>query len=115
MTDTFPEKFVTGVINHINDDHRAEMLDLARGLAGCNWAEEAEILHADPRGINLLLRTAGHEERLRVPFDPPLAQPNQFRPALITLIGQARARLGLPNVVADAEPGRSSTPTNEST
>jgi len=95
MPDTFPEKFVAGVVNHINEDHRAEMLDLARGLAGCAWAEEAEILHADPHGIDLLLRGAGREERMRVPFDPPIERPNQFRPALISLITQARASLGI--------------------
>lgn len=92
--DQFPEKFVTGIVSHINEDHRGEMLDLAHGLAGQYWASDAELLHADPRGLDLLLRTAGREERLRLPFDAQLEQPNQFRPTLIALI--ARARQALP-------------------
>jgi putative heme iron utilization protein len=94
MADTFPEKFVAGVVAHINEDHGDEMLDLARGLAGQRWAERAELLHADPRGIDLLLRGAGREERLRVAFETPLERPNEFRPALIMLIGRARQQLG---------------------
>lgn len=93
MTVAFPAKFVTGVVNHINEDHRREMLDLAHGLAGQHWAGDAELLHADPGGIDLLLRTAGREEQLRVVFDPPLERPDQFRPTLIALIARARANL----------------------
>lgn len=97
MIETFPEKFVSGVVAHINADHRTEMRDLAHGLAGQTWAEDVELLHADPRGIDLLLRTEHREERLRIAFDTPLERPNQFRPALITLIGRARTNLGLPD------------------
>lgn len=93
MIDTFPEKFVAGIVAHINEDHRREMLDLARGLAGQTWALDAELLHADPLGIDLLLRAGDRAERLRVPFDAPLERPNQFRPTLIELIGRARAKL----------------------
>lgn len=105
---TFSEPFVAGVVAHINTEHRAEMLDLARGLAGCMWAEEATLLHADPHGIDLLLGGAGREERLRLAFDLPLEKPNQFRPALIGLISRARANLGLPQVADDEEDGRGS-------
>lgn len=93
MTDTFPETFVAGVVAHINEDHRDEMLALAHGLAGQHWAEQAVLLHADPRGIDLLLRAAGREERLRVAFEVPLERPNEFRPALIALIGRARQQV----------------------
>lgn len=103
---TFSEPFVAGVVAQINADHRAEMLDLARSLAGRDWAEEATLLHADPHGIDLLLHGAGREERLRIVFDPPLEQPNQFRPALIALIAQARTALGLPAHTDDREAGK---------
>jgi putative heme iron utilization protein len=105
MTIAFPEKFVAGVVAHINADHRREMLDLAHGLAGQNWASEASLLHADKHGLDLLLRAADREERLRVTFDEPLEQPKQFRPALIALI--QRARQALPD--SAATPPRSNT------
>ncbi|MCG8347137.1 MAG: class I SAM-dependent methyltransferase [Chloroflexales bacterium] len=98
MTIAFPEKFVAGVVAHINEDHRREMLDLAHGLAGQNWASEASLLHADKHGLDLLLHAADREERLRVTFDEPLERPNQFRPALIALI--QRARQALPDSAA---------------
>jgi putative heme iron utilization protein len=95
MPDAFPKKFITGMVKHINEDHRAEMLQLAHGLAGATWADEAEATHADTHGLDLLLHAADREEPLRIPFDPPLEQPNQFRPMLIGMIGQARANLGI--------------------
>jgi putative heme iron utilization protein len=96
MAAAVPEKFVAGVVAHINEDHQAEMLDLARGLAGEAWAHDAQLLHADPHGLDLLLRADERSEQLRIAFDAPLERPNQFRPALIALIARARASLGAP-------------------
>ncbi|GAB4108663.1 MAG: hypothetical protein OHK0022_60440 [Roseiflexaceae bacterium] len=93
MSQEFPAKFVAGIVAHINDDHRREMLDLAHGLAGQGWASDATLLHADRLGLDLLLHAEGREERLRVAFDTPLEQPNQFRPTLIALIQRARQAL----------------------
>lgn len=93
MSHEFPDKFVVGIVAHINDDHRREMLELAHGLAGQSWASDATLLHADKRGIDLLLHGADRAERVRVPFDAPLEQPNQFRPTLIALIQRARQAL----------------------
>ncbi|HEU4328699.1 MAG TPA: DUF2470 domain-containing protein [Roseiflexaceae bacterium] len=101
MSHEFPEKFVAGVVGHINEDHRREMVELAHGLAGQDWASDATLLHADKLGIDLLLHGEGREERLRVPFDAPLELPNQFRPTLIALI--QRARQALPNAPAASE------------
>lgn len=100
MSDALPEKFVAGVVEHVNQDHRAEMLELAHGLAGQRWAEDATLLHADKRGFELLLCAGGREEQVRIDFDTPLELPNQFRPALIALIGNVRRALA-----SDAGPG----------
>lgn len=92
---TLPEKFLAGVLGHINSDHRRELLQLAHGLAGATWADEAEATHADTHGLDLLLHAADREETLRIPFDAPIEKPNQFRPMLIGMIGRARANLGI--------------------
>jgi putative heme iron utilization protein len=96
-----PEKFVAGIVSHINEDHRGEMLDLAQGLGQQHWASEAELLHADRDGIDLLLRGEARAERLRLVFDTALERPNEFRPTLITLIKRARERLGKPYTEVD--------------
>jgi hypothetical protein len=70
------EKFLAGVLGHSNSDHRRELLQLAHGLAGATWAEDAEATHTDTRGLDLLLRGAEREEPLRIAFDTPLEKPN---------------------------------------
>ncbi|OAN48582.1 hypothetical protein A6A03_07345 [Chloroflexus islandicus] len=88
-----PATFVSGVIAHINHNHRQELLDLAHGLANQRWAEEADLLSVDRHGIALTLRAEGRVALVRFTFDRPIEKPNQFRPALIALIEQARINL----------------------
>jgi caffeoyl-CoA O-methyltransferase len=94
MSTPFTETFVAGIVAHLNEEHRRELLDLAHGLAGQLWATEAEALTLAPTGLGLLLWNAERAEELPIPFEPPLERPNQVRPALIALIGRARAQLG---------------------
>lgn len=102
---TLPETFLVGVLGHINSDHRHELLQLAHGLAGATWADEAEATHADTHGLDLLLHAADREEPLRIPFDAPIEKPNQFRPMLIGMIGRARANWALSKAKPGVEPG----------
>jgi caffeoyl-CoA O-methyltransferase len=93
MSTLFTEKFVAGIVAHLNEEHRRELLALAHGLAGQIWATAAEALTLEPTGLGLLLRNAERAEELSIPFEPPLERPNQVRPALIALIGRARQEL----------------------
>ncbi len=90
----FPAKFVAGVVAHINQDHAAEMLAVAHGIAGQAWATEATLQHADKNGLDLALRVGERVEIVRVPFAAPLVKTTQFRVAVIVLIQQAHKRLG---------------------
>ena len=89
----FPDKFAAGIVAHINEDHRREMLELAHGLAGATWAAEAELAGIDKGGLNLLLRNGGREEPLRVAFAAPSDKTTDFRPAVAGLIQRARQHL----------------------
>lgn len=103
----FSDKFIAGIVGHLNEDHRRELLDLAHGLAGQTWVTEAEAATLDTMGLGLLLRDGERSEQLRISFEPPLERPNQVRPTLISLIWRARAQLGLPNPrVAQRASGR---------
>jgi putative heme iron utilization protein len=90
---TFPAKFVAGIVAHINEEHRRELVDLAHGLAGQTWVIEAALSHIDKAGLDLQLLARGREETLRISFDAPLDKTTEFRPAVAALIQRARARL----------------------
>lgn len=91
--DEFPEKFVAGIIGHINEDHRRELLDIAHGIAQVGWADDASLQHFDKEGLDIALTGDNRRQIVRVRFDTPLSKTTQFRPAMIALIGQARQAL----------------------
>jgi len=88
-----PRSTVEGAIRHMNEDHAHNLLDYARGLAGLSWAEEVEMTGLDAAGFDLTVRGAGRIQHVRIPFDPPLTQADQLRPALVDLAHRARALL----------------------
>jgi hypothetical protein len=91
----FPAKFVEGIVAHINEDHRDDLLDIARGIGRQDWPSDAWLLHADMRGLDMMLSAEGREEKLSVAFDAPLSMTTQFRPAMIALIRLARTNLNI--------------------
>jgi putative heme iron utilization protein len=93
LDDEFPAKFVAGIVAHINDDHRAEMLAIAHALAGQTWATEATLQHANKRGLDLVLKAGERVELVRVAFDAPLKKTTDFRSATVKLVERAQAKL----------------------
>lgn len=92
----FPEKFVNGIVTHINEDHRAEMLLVAHGLMDQTWATGAMILDLDKTGFRLQLENSSKQEVVTYTFETQLEKTTDWRPTLISLVGQARENLGLP-------------------
>jgi len=86
-----------GAIQHMNADHRQSLLDFARGLAGLAWAEDAEMIALDRYGFGLRVTGPDQEQTVRIPFDPPLTEPGQLRPAIVKLAQLARQRLQMLN------------------
>lgn len=82
-----------GAMQHMNEDHRANMVDYARALAGLDWAEDAEMIALDRYGFDLRVTGQGKAATVRIAFDPPLTAPGQLRPAIVKLAQQARQRL----------------------
>jgi rhodanese-related sulfurtransferase len=82
-----------GAMQHMNEDHRANMVDYARALVGLDWAEDAEMIALDRYGFDLHVTGKGKEATARITFDPPLTAPGQLRPAIVKLAQQARQRL----------------------
>lgn len=91
--DALPEGLVSEAIAHMNADHADAVLAYARGLAGLVWGERASMTHIDRAGFTLVAAAGEREEMAHIPFEPPLAGPEQLRAALIRLARDARAAL----------------------
>lgn len=88
---TLPAAAVQRAIEHMNDDHRDSMVEMAQALARLPWATDAEMLGLDQDGIDIRASGAGQEATARLLFATPLAGPQELRPAIIALAMQARA------------------------
>ena len=87
----FPPKFYDMVIEHMNDDHRPGMIDIARGILGKEWVEDVELLHFDKVQIQFkAFGENGKEEVLEMVYDTPLEKPNQVRPLLVQMVKDAK-------------------------
>lgn len=82
-----------GAMQHMNEDHRHNLLDYARALAGFDWAEDAEMIALDRYGFDLRATGQGKQATARIAFDPPLTEPGQLRPAVVKLAKLARQKI----------------------
>lgn len=87
----FPAAAVQRAIDHMNEDHRDSLIDMARALAGCLWASDAELVSIDPRGFELWAIGEERRELAHIAFDTPLTSAQQLRDAMVILARRARA------------------------
>ena len=85
-------------IDHMNDDHREQMIAMARVLAGLPWVTDVELVGTDvelvgidARGIDLRATGDGRDETARLDFAAPLAGPGELRGAIVALARRAEA------------------------
>jgi putative heme iron utilization protein len=82
--------FEAGAVAHMNDDHADAVALYARAF--CKAAPGDWLLTGlDPEGLDL--QKGDEVERLW--FDKPLVSPEEMRPLLVRLAGEAREKLGL--------------------
>ena len=79
-----------GIIKHMNEDHVANMLELARHRAG-KQAEGATMTAVDRYGFDLALDTAEGPVEARIAFNRTLSDIGEVRGEMIDLVQQARA------------------------
>ncbi|MEM7118824.1 MAG: DUF2218 domain-containing protein [Chloroflexota bacterium] len=89
MTQTLPQQIIDGALAHMNDDHRDNILNYAKVLAGCDWATAAEMTTLDANGFNMLVHGDGREETHRIDFDKPVTDGKELRGALVGLAMKA--------------------------
>ncbi len=83
-------ELIRQAVEHMNEDHKENLLDYARNLAGLSWAEEVEMLNLDVEGFDLNVKGGDQTEQTRITFDEPLTKPNQLRPAIVELAKRAK-------------------------
>jgi putative heme iron utilization protein len=81
-------------VQHLNDDHAADLLAIARAIGGHRDATSARAKHIDRDGIDLVLVTPGGAATARVSFTEPVGDdPDGLRAACVDLTRRARAAL----------------------
>jgi putative heme iron utilization protein len=88
-----PDAAVRRAINHMNADHRDSLIEMARALAGRDWASDADLTALDRDGLTIVARGAGRTETVRIPFDAPLAGAGDLRGTVVALALRAREEL----------------------
>lgn len=80
-----------GILKHMNDDHADAVLAYAKVLAGVGDAEGATMTAVDRYGFDLAAITPAGPRALRLAFDAPVADNDEVRRAMVTLVKRARA------------------------
>ena len=80
------------VVEHMNDDHGDANLMYVQVLADLPDATTAKMVGIDRYGVTLTAETPGGPRMARVPFEQPLTDADQARPAVIDLLTEARNR-----------------------
>ncbi len=74
-------------IDHMNADHAAANLEIARRIGGIDDATGATVHGIDRYGMTLYVETPSGERTARVAFpDAPLTSPDQIRAAVVALV-----------------------------
>uniref|UniRef100_A0A7S3LN26 DUF2470 domain-containing protein n=1 Tax=Aplanochytrium stocchinoi TaxID=215587 RepID=A0A7S3LN26_9STRA len=79
-------------IDHMNKDHKDDVLSMARAYAGLPEATEATILGLDRYGLDVLCILPDGKRRSRVTFEKRLESSDEIKQTIIDLTRKARMR-----------------------
>jgi putative heme iron utilization protein len=80
----------TGIIEHMNTDHKDALILLARTLAGIE-SQEAAMTAVDRLGFHLRLKTQEGMKGARIAFLREVRNPGEARKVLVEMVQQARS------------------------
>jgi putative heme iron utilization protein len=78
-----------GIMQHMNSDHKAELVLLARVFAGIE-SQEAAITSIDRLGFHVRLKTQEGVRGGRIAFVREVSSPTEARNVLVEMVKQAR-------------------------
>ena len=79
-----------GILQHMNNDHAAAMIDIARHEKGVA-ASEAKMTAVDRLGFHLRLKTPERVRSLRIGFPNEVRNADECRKALVAMVKRARS------------------------
>jgi heme iron utilization protein len=79
----------TGIIEHMNTDHKDALILMARAFAGIE-AQEAAMTSVDRLGFHVRLKTLEGMKGARIAFLREVANPGEARKVLVEMVQQAR-------------------------
>lgn len=87
----WPLDIQKGICEHMNRDHAEVVLGFVRQLADQPDALTADMVAIDGDGMRLVAHTVHGDERLFVPFVPPLTRYEEARERLVALAAQLKS------------------------
>jgi heme iron utilization protein len=81
-----------GVLDHMNDDHRAALLAYARTLLSITDASDCTMSAVDRYGFDMSVTTPTGKRAARLAFTQPVSTSDEVRNAMIGLVQAARAK-----------------------
>lgn len=87
-------------ITHLNEDHRADLLALARHT-GYLWATQVSVVSLSAEAIELLLSSDNRSEQVRFPFATVASDRESLREQIVALVRQATPVSERPPVTSD--------------
>ncbi|MEM7061852.1 MAG: DUF2470 domain-containing protein [Cyanobacteria bacterium P01_B01_bin.77] len=88
------EKRLIAIANHINQDHREDMLACVKVQEGTNWVQQVRVVSLDTAGINLEVSNTDQVQPLRLDFSVPVTGVLALKRTLGSMITESRAQLG---------------------
>ena len=87
-------KFIDYAINHVNDDHRKEMIQIVKVFTEFKDVKDVTLLDYDATGMQMNIAVIGNDvARITVDFPTALKTPQDFRPVLVEMVKTPREEL----------------------
>lgn len=87
-------KFMDYAIGHMNDDHREDMVAMAKVYLKLGWAQDAEMLSYDAHGLRLKISDSqNRSEKHELNFPQALEREQDIRAVLVQMVKAAKAKL----------------------
>lgn len=85
---------VSGIVEHMNEDHHDAMLAYCHAFTRATQAKEVKMTGVDRYGFEMSVNTQEGWRPLRLAFKEPCQDATQVRQALVAMVKEAREKLG---------------------
>ncbi|MEM1257483.1 MAG: DUF2470 domain-containing protein [Bacteroidota bacterium] len=81
-------------INHVNEDHRKEMVQIVKGYTDVSDVSDVTLLDYDAKGMEaMVVEKNKGKQKIWIGFPRVLKGPHDFRSVLVDMVNVARKKL----------------------